>query len=76
MLPGAHPLFIPTVMGHLRRILCCPPPLSMSRDSATEADCVDGLGVDGRGVGGGLTFNYSRFPLQANRLAKKQVNRS
>ena len=38
MLPGAHPLFIPKVMEHLRRILCCPPPLSLSRDSATEAE--------------------------------------
>lgn len=53
MLPGGHPLFIPTVMEHLRRILCYPPPLSMSRDSATEAEWAEGCG------GGGLTFAYS-----------------
>ena len=71
MLPGAHPLFIPKVMEHLRRILCCPPPLSLSRDSATEAEWVEGWG------GGGLPFDYSpHFPLQANRLAKKQGNGS
>lgn len=71
MLPGAHPLFIPAVMEHLRRILCCPPALSLSRDSATEAEWVEGWG------GGGLPFSDSpHFSLQANRLAEKQVNAS